>query len=365
MCIRILFADLADSSVKSAVTSSKSSADGVAQKTTHASQPTTATATPPGSTADSAKGSSGRNLWVSGLSSTTRATDLKQLFSKYGKVVGAKVVTNTKMAGSRCYGYVTMNAAEDALKCVEHLHRTELHGRMISVEKAKSELSAPKSGGSVNGSSSTATPATAPGKPAASQPTKTSGESQKKPYTSAKNNKEAPRTSRAERPRSTSRRLNESGRDSGRTKEPDNRRSDRRSPVRALKSATQDEAGKLIAAKERELQRERERDRLARERERVQFEADRLRHEREKARLKEKLLEEEKRTREVRRKAREEEERLARERKKIQLERARLERERAELVRLERQKLEREKLELERQEIKRQQMKYDRPAGIH
>lgn len=29
---------------------------------------------------------SGRNLWVSGLSSSTRATDLKNLFSKYGKV---------------------------------------------------------------------------------------------------------------------------------------------------------------------------------------------------------------------------------------------------------------------------------------
>ena len=29
---------------------------------------------------------SGRNLWVSGLASTTRATDLKTLFSKYGKV---------------------------------------------------------------------------------------------------------------------------------------------------------------------------------------------------------------------------------------------------------------------------------------
>ena len=33
-----------------------------------------------------AAASSGRNLWVSGLSSTTRATDLKTLFSKYGKV---------------------------------------------------------------------------------------------------------------------------------------------------------------------------------------------------------------------------------------------------------------------------------------
>uniref|UniRef100_G1SFQ9 RRM domain-containing protein n=1 Tax=Oryctolagus cuniculus TaxID=9986 RepID=G1SFQ9_RABIT len=81
----------------------------------------------------------GRNLWVSGLSSTTRATDLKNLFSKYGKVVGAKVVTNARSPGARCYGFVTMATADEATKCISHLHRTELHGRMISVEKAKNE----------------------------------------------------------------------------------------------------------------------------------------------------------------------------------------------------------------------------------
>ncbi|XP_005989954.1 scaffold attachment factor B1 [Latimeria chalumnae] len=83
--------------------------------------------------------SSGRNLWVSGLSATTRATDLKNLFSKYGKVVGAKVVTNARSPGARCYGFVTMSSTEEATKCISHLHRTELHGRMISVERAKNE----------------------------------------------------------------------------------------------------------------------------------------------------------------------------------------------------------------------------------
>lgn len=78
---------------------------------------------------------SSRNLWVSGLSSSTRATDLKQIFSKYGKVIGAKVVTNARTPGARCYGYVTMSTSEDAAKCIQHLHRTELHGRVISVEK--------------------------------------------------------------------------------------------------------------------------------------------------------------------------------------------------------------------------------------
>lgn len=85
------------------------------------------------------RSSCGRNFWVSGLSSTTRATDLKNLFSRYGKVVGAKVVTNARSPGARCYGFVTMSTAEEATKCINHLHKTELHGKMISVEKAKSE----------------------------------------------------------------------------------------------------------------------------------------------------------------------------------------------------------------------------------
>jgi len=139
--------------------------------------------------AGSAAASNSRNLWVSGLSSTTRATDLKTLFSKYGKVslyrlsctvvkrqriyrslvfapkcwtlfiyfifpgllylfvpasplsvhflqvVGAKVVTNAKSPGARCYGFVTMSSTEEATKSISHLNRTELHGRMISVER--------------------------------------------------------------------------------------------------------------------------------------------------------------------------------------------------------------------------------------
>ncbi|XP_032083489.1 scaffold attachment factor B1-like isoform X2 [Thamnophis elegans] len=83
--------------------------------------------------------STGRNFWVSGLASSTRATDLKNLFSKYGKVVGAKVVTNARSPGARCYGFVTMSTAEETTKCIAHCHKTELHGKIISVERAKNE----------------------------------------------------------------------------------------------------------------------------------------------------------------------------------------------------------------------------------
>ncbi|KAF6019837.1 SAFB [Bugula neritina] len=83
-----------------------------------------------------------QNLWISNLSSLTRATDLKAVFSKHGKVIGAKVVTNANRPGAKCYGYVTMSSPEEAAKCIQNLHRTELHGRMISVEKAKSDPAA-------------------------------------------------------------------------------------------------------------------------------------------------------------------------------------------------------------------------------
>lgn len=49
------------------------------------------------------------------------------------------MVTNARSPGARCYGFVTMATADEATKCISHLHRTELHGRMISVEKAKNE----------------------------------------------------------------------------------------------------------------------------------------------------------------------------------------------------------------------------------
>lgn len=53
------------------------------------------------------------------------------------QVVGAKVVTNAKSPGARCYGFVTMSSTEEATKCISHLHRTELHGKMISVERVR------------------------------------------------------------------------------------------------------------------------------------------------------------------------------------------------------------------------------------
>uniref|UniRef100_A0A8C0IPI9 SAFB-like transcription modulator n=1 Tax=Chelonoidis abingdonii TaxID=106734 RepID=A0A8C0IPI9_CHEAB len=93
------------------------------------------------SSVSGSSGSSTRNLWVSGLSSNTKAADLKNLFGKYGKVLSAKVVTNARSPGAKCYGIVTMSSSTEVARCIAHLHRTELHGQQISVEKVKGDPS--------------------------------------------------------------------------------------------------------------------------------------------------------------------------------------------------------------------------------
>ncbi|XP_068430345.1 SAFB-like transcription modulator [Clinocottus analis] len=92
-----------------------------------------------GVVSSSGNSSSSRNIWVSGLSSNTKAAVLKNLFGKYGKVLSAKVVTNARSPGSKCYGLVTMSSSTEVTRCVSHLDCTELHGQQIYVERAKSD----------------------------------------------------------------------------------------------------------------------------------------------------------------------------------------------------------------------------------
>uniref|UniRef100_A0A8B9GSW3 SAFB-like transcription modulator n=1 Tax=Amazona collaria TaxID=241587 RepID=A0A8B9GSW3_9PSIT len=123
---------------------SSTGASGQAKSSTKESKESKTTSKDDKGSSSSVSGSSGsstRNLWVSGLSSNTKAADLKNLFGKYGKVLGAKVVTNARSPGAKCYGIVTMSSSTEVARCIAHLHRTELHGQQISVEKVKGDPS--------------------------------------------------------------------------------------------------------------------------------------------------------------------------------------------------------------------------------
>ncbi|KAK0097999.1 hypothetical protein PV326_011894 [Microctonus aethiopoides] len=316
---------------------------------------------------------SSRNLWVSGLSSTTRATDLKQIFSKYGKVIGAKVVTNARTPGTRCYGYVTMSTSEDAAKCIQHLHRTELHGRVISVEKAKgdSQQGHMRKRESNNGKLDKKDDKDGKGKELIHHDLLSADKKDKdaKKDVEDKNGGESAKKfddkvhGTTEEKKADSLEKKDDGKDADErsikstSKKPDSERGKRddkqrirpyehhRSHSRSRSRERRRRVDVLTFAKIRE---ERERQRL-RERERVLREEERRRRE------------DMERQREIERRQREEAARLEREREKLRRERERIEQEKAELLRLERerQKLEREKLERERLELKRQQMRLE------
>ncbi|XP_072261039.1 scaffold attachment factor B2-like isoform X2 [Pyxicephalus adspersus] len=303
---------------------------------------------------------SGRNLWVSGLSSTTRATDLKNLFSKYGKVVGAKVVTNARSPGARCYGFVTMSSSEDATKCIDHLHRTELHGRMISVEKAKNEPAGKK-----------------PLEKKDSEPRKEKSLSSDQRQAADKHDKSSPslkegsvkgddKTADEEKAkedhRSVRSRTSKSGsRGTERTVVMDKSKGE---PVISVKTSS-DSKERSSKSQDRKSGSKEKREILSFEKIKEQRERERQRQRERETREMERQRERDRRVRErlFMMREREERERLRRERVRLQFERERLDRERMERERLERERMrieeerriEQERIQREREELRRQQ----------
>lgn len=308
------------------------------------------------------KKSNHRNLWVSGLSSITRATDLRHVFSKHGKVVAAKVVTNAKTPGARCYGFVTMATIEDAQKCITGLNLTELHGRLISVEAVANRPT-----------------------PGTKKPVEDRKKIDERKRLDEKKKAEERRRAEDKRRAEEKRKIELSPR---RNEEKRRKRSDSETLVPPGTEDMADENGdandpdKVASVEEgsetgggvESIQAESDhRSRSSREksRERRRSSSPRRAHhhgvlsfsqikeERDRARATERARaarEEERRRRErhraIERKQRDEAMRLEREREKIRIERERLERERAELLRLERERLEREKEDLKRQQLK-------------
>lgn len=74
-------------------------------------------------------------IWISNVAKNTRASELKALLSKYGKVTGAKVVVSARFPGSCCFGYVTMGSVEDVENVISKLNSTELNGQIIKIDK--------------------------------------------------------------------------------------------------------------------------------------------------------------------------------------------------------------------------------------
>jgi RNA recognition motif-containing protein len=77
------------------------------------------------------------NMYVSNLSFHTTDADLKKLFSQFGTVSSAKVITDRETGRSRGFGFVEMESDADAGRAMNGLNNTEIEGRAMSVTQAR------------------------------------------------------------------------------------------------------------------------------------------------------------------------------------------------------------------------------------
>jgi RNA recognition motif-containing protein len=84
-------------------------------------------------------------LYVGNLAYAVTQEDLAALFAQAGKVESAAVVTDKFSGQSRGFGFVEMADAEGAARAISTLNDTELKGRRIRIDEARS--STPGGGG--------------------------------------------------------------------------------------------------------------------------------------------------------------------------------------------------------------------------
>ncbi|MCU0414371.1 MAG: RNA-binding protein [Ignavibacteriaceae bacterium] len=77
-------------------------------------------------------------LFVGSLPWSVNDDKLKAAFEAHGNVVSAKVVMDRTTGRSRGFGFVEMGSADEANKAIKALNDSELGGRNIVVNEAKS-----------------------------------------------------------------------------------------------------------------------------------------------------------------------------------------------------------------------------------
>ena len=77
------------------------------------------------------------NMYVSNLSFHTDGEALKTLFSQFGSVNSAKVISDRETGRSRGFGFVEMDVVSEGQAAMKGLHNREIEGRALSVTIAK------------------------------------------------------------------------------------------------------------------------------------------------------------------------------------------------------------------------------------
>ena len=91
------------------------------------------------------------NIYVSNLSFNTSDAELNELFSTFGEVSSAKVITDRETGRSRGFGFVEMPSEDEGKDAMLGLNNKEVEGRAMSVSVAKEREEKSSNGGGNRG----------------------------------------------------------------------------------------------------------------------------------------------------------------------------------------------------------------------
>ncbi len=90
-----------------------------------------------------------KKLYVGSLPYSITEDELRELFSPFGTVESARIITDKFTGQSKGFGFVEMASNEDALKAIEGLKNKQLNGRTLIVNEARPQE--PRTGGAGGG----------------------------------------------------------------------------------------------------------------------------------------------------------------------------------------------------------------------
>ena len=79
----------------------------------------------------------GKKLYVGNLSYNVSSSDLEQLFSQFGSVQSAQVITDRETGRGKGFGFVEMGNEAEASAAIDGLNEHEHDGRRLTVNEAK------------------------------------------------------------------------------------------------------------------------------------------------------------------------------------------------------------------------------------
>ena len=78
-----------------------------------------------------------KKIYIGNLPWSATEAELTEMFTKFGSVASASIVTDRETGRSRGFGFLEMNEPEDADKAIQALDGTDMGGRALRVNVAE------------------------------------------------------------------------------------------------------------------------------------------------------------------------------------------------------------------------------------